>query len=73
MTNSYLEPTNPEELIIAGSHFGHKSYRLNPRFRKYLVYTNFAYYSDRNNTSSTVVPSQKIIANTNNGGAGDKF
>ncbi|HLD27182.1 MAG TPA: 30S ribosomal protein S2 [Patescibacteria group bacterium] len=36
MTNSYLEPTNPEELIIAGSHFGHKSYRLNPRFRKYV-------------------------------------
>lgn len=36
MTTMNLEQTNPEELIIAGSHFGHKSYRLNPRFRKYV-------------------------------------
>lgn len=36
MTTVTLEPTNPEELINAGLHFGHKSYRLNPRFRKYI-------------------------------------
>lgn len=35
-----LEKINPEELVIAGSHFGHKSYRLNPRFRKYVYKVN---------------------------------
>lgn len=36
MTLMTMQPTNPEELLKAGLHFGHKSYRLNPRFRKYI-------------------------------------
>lgn len=36
MTTMTMQRTNPEELISAGLHFGHKSYRLNPRFRKYV-------------------------------------
>lgn len=31
-----MQPTNPEELLKSGLHFGHKTRRIHPRFKKYI-------------------------------------